>query len=178
MTRATVSFVINQRAERSAHQSAHATQAFCAAIESASIIGSIQRRSPPAAALFGIGVMTPGGSKLTSAWCEQVEGIHQAADERGYHVVYVGLNEAALANPVHTQNDSAEPCRWRHFPDLRRPVDGLERAIRRYHIPTIWIQRRRRHDAIFSTKRLSRAKAQNTFLALGHQRISLLDSAS
>jgi LacI family transcriptional regulator len=178
VTRATVSFVINQRS-KDLRISAATQRRVLAAIASLNYRVNSAAQSTSRGRSYGIGVMTPGGSKMSAGWCEQVEGIHRAADELGYHVVYVGLNEAALANPLYTpkmiQQNLVDGV---IFLISGAPVEGLDRTIRRYHIPTIWIQRRRKFDAIFLDEGAFARASVEHLLAVGHRRICLLDSAS
>ena len=177
VTRATVSFVINQRS-KDQRISSSTQKKVLAAIESLNYRVNAAAQSTSRGRSFGIGVMAPGGSRLSTAWSEQVEGIHRAADARGYHVVYVGHNEPrsdTVSTPKMLQQNLVDGV---IFLISTADVDGMDSAIHRYHIPTVWIQRRRKFDAIWLDEAAFIKESVAHLLAQGHQRITLIDSAS
>lgn len=176
VTRATVSFVINQRA-KDLRISPKTQARVLKAIEALNYRVNSAAQSTSRGRTYGIGILAPGGTQLNAAWSEQVEGIHRAADERGYHVVFVGANEVDLSKP-----DYAPKMIQQNLVDgvifliSVASVGSIDRVIQRYHIPTVWIQRRRAHDAIWLDEAAFAEESVAHLAAQGHRRICLLDS--
>ena len=136
-------------------------------------------RSTRSGRFGGVGLLLSTEGRRSSLPPALFRGIHDALAERDLHLTTAVLPDAKLAG------DALAPKILREFmvdAFLINYTDNIPPAmlesIRRHHLPSVWINAKLDHDAVYYDERAGAAELTRRLLEMGHRRVAYYDAAN